>query len=621
MKINKKFFCIQNIDEPELGLLSLPSLVTLEKYLPIFIFPKTSVDINSIKDEDDPLHISQQRAMSFVNNLFNNYKMLGDVENVVFIGLNNAQKSYLSCFNNSNIITIDDETDIEFILNSINPKKQNIQCRTSELIKGVHQAIHTNSHLEIDEYADDLVINKIQSRKLVVLEDSLECSTIIGLNYASYISCDIEIINKPTISTKEIRHLIYQWKKSKNPNIYFDLSARIFPSVESIDFSQYEIATFFTYGAPYPLILDNIIPFTLVNTNFLPDNFVFNSVINQINKYNNAALIYSPKEFKEEETDFLITELSKKNLYVHPLIDNEATVYNTDCTFLEFPFDLLHICSHGGEVGGYKVIDELEDRNGDKFTVEYDEVSSIHIKGDESKDDKIKVESKVIWRKFNGYYWLSKELKEQNYSHESYTDINNKLGDSITKQKKWINSVDDSASIKCYDGNYQAMISHVAGNHTFPFIFNNSCYSWITIAEGFISTGCSGYIGTLWNIKNRTAVDIAKSFYQDLFTKSISTNLYDSMRKTVIHENDKHIFIYWGLPDSCFYESIEKEPKTIVASKLSMNYGRWTKWLKGGVKSKYKRPVQTLVDWNLKLITKYFHKELISIVKRMGDGY
>jgi len=610
MKINKKFFCILNIEAPNIGLLALPYLLEKKKYTPLFIFPKTSTNLDDILSEENPLYNSQQRAMSFVNEIYNKFRMLNGCENIVFIGLNHNQQSYLECFGSENIISIDDEIDIEHNLKPINIKTGILKCRSEEIIKGAILALDKNFSLEIDEESDLLTSTEYKKDKLVIIEDNLECSTLIGINYAIYSSSVIEIISTPSIPVKKIKNLIYRWKKSENQTLYHDLSSEIYPSIQEIDFSIYKIATFFTYGVPYPLILGNEIPFTMVNTSYIPDQFVFNTIIDQINKFHNCAIVFSPKEFDEEETEFLITELGQKDLFVHPIIGQDATVYNTDCTILEFPYDILHICSHGGEVDGYNITETLKDRFGTTHSIEYDEVESIKMKGNESGTDKVELTRKFIYRKFNGYHWKSKELEEQNYSSETYADITNAVGNPKPENKTYLRNVDDSCSIKCVDGNYQAMVPHIAGKHTFPFIFNNTCWSWSNIAEGFLSTSCSGYIGTLWNIRNRTAIDIAKEFYKNGFRKSIANNLFDCMDKTIINESDKNIYIYWGLQESYLFESKLPEPKKYIASRLVENYRKWQDWLSHGLESKHRRSIEKLIDWNLMLIKKDFFLEL-----------
>ncbi len=76
----------------------------------------------------------------------------------------------------------------------------------------------------------------------------------------------------------------------------------------------------------------------------------------------------------------------------------------------EFPYDLFHICSHGGEVNGYSLMEQFHDRYGVSHTIEYDEVVSFAS----SPDSKlIPVHTKQIWRKLDGLVWGSSELKEK----------------------------------------------------------------------------------------------------------------------------------------------------------------------------------------------------------------
>ncbi|MBK9632012.1 MAG: hypothetical protein IPO62_13265 [Saprospiraceae bacterium] len=99
-----------------------------------------------------------------------------------------------------------------------------------------------------------------------------------------------------------------------------------------------------------------------------------------------------------------------------------------------------------------------------------------------------------------------------------------------------------------------------------------------------------------------------RNLYVNLFEKSISNNLFDSILSNTIHRDDENIFICWGLPESFIYRSREPDPKKYIASQIGLNYSKWKNWLDGGIKSKNKRSVQELIDWSVKLITKYFHK-------------
>jgi hypothetical protein len=73
-----------------------------------------------------------------------------------------------------------------------------------------------------------------------------------------------------------------------------------------------------------------------------------------------SSIVFSPLEFEDEETNFVINKLE------------DATSYNIDNHVKEYPYEILHICSHGGEVEGSHLIEQFTDRDGNKHIVEYD---------------------------------------------------------------------------------------------------------------------------------------------------------------------------------------------------------------------------------------------------------
>lgn len=57
-------------------------------------------------------------------------------------------------------------------------------------------------------------------------------------------------------------------------------------------------------------------------------------------------------------------------------------------------------------------------------------------------------------------------------------------------------------------------------------IFNNTYNSWKEIAMPMIWAGCRGYIGTVWSISNKTAMECSCIFYNRVFDMNIIEALY-----------------------------------------------------------------------------------------------
>lgn len=55
-----------------------------------------------------------------------------------------------------------------------------------------------------------------------------------------------------------------------------------------------------------------------------------------------------------------------------------------------------------------------------------------------------------------------------------------------------------------------------------PIIFNNSCRSWLHVAEAFMASGARGYIGTIWSIPIRTAAIAARDIVNRLVNEGLT---------------------------------------------------------------------------------------------------
>jgi len=178
-------------------------------------------------------------------------------------------------------------------------------------------------------------------------------------------------------------------------------------------FKKYEFATFSTIGLPYGLILENVIPFTHILNGPYCGVVIANSITETLRPMEiGSAVLFSIDEFISDETGDIAKALEQSNFVVTGLIGPNATYNNFSNYGAHFPYDLLHICSHGGETDGYFVKHEFKDRNGDSHTFEYFEVVSF---SDEAAIDPgmVKVETKKIFARFDGVPWNEKPVSKR----------------------------------------------------------------------------------------------------------------------------------------------------------------------------------------------------------------
>ncbi|MFV8390744.1 hypothetical protein [Flavobacterium sp. LB1P71] len=613
-EIDNEFFCIANYENPLLSAIVASYISKFGKYLPMFEF--SSVTTKNIKsdsenDEDiDEHQLSRVRAKELNIKIKNTLNRIGGCNILLLIDLSDDQKSYLTFLEEYTIIEIKDFYDAEMYLRYASDKTESLRCKSDDIHLGLYFASENNLLLKIDENAQKIDLNDSKDG-IIVIENINYVSTIIAVNYAISINATIKIVEPIKLGEREIYQLIEKWQDGDGDvNSYNDLSANIYPNVENINFLDYKYATFFTIGVPYSLILGNVIPFTHVHLYLNPDFFIFNNIYFENNEVIKSAIVFSPLEFNDEETDYVISKMTDNNFFVKELIGKDATVYNIDNHVKEYPFDILHICSHGGEINGFSITEKFIDSSGDSHIIEYDEVVSFApFPGNEL----IPVTTKMIWRKFDGFNWKSTELKEAGYPHHIFSDMLNIIHKNEHKNRIPKSRVPNSCSIKCFDFNYQAMFNLLAGNHS-PFIFNNTCWSYSDISHKFIEVGAKAYIGTLWGVNNHVAKKTAESFYDEL----CSSTILHALQNSLVHSKgtkDENIYFMWGLHFTSIKAGISsEESKKNIALKVMESTNIWLDKLKITKKTSIRKNIIELIEWNKYQLGRFFINEIKALI-------
>lgn len=602
-ELDNKFCCIVNHDKYLLGAL-VSSYIYDGKYLPFFEFLKVSTEEDFIDSNFiDEHQISRSRSRIFnirVNNCINRME---NCETIILIGLTEEQVTYLTFPQHINIIEIEDEQDVQNYLLGIAIEKDILKCATENIPETLHYAHKNNMRLEIDDFIQDSISN-IQHEKengLIVIENHLDSSTIIAINYASSINAEVKIINPPKIEQNEVNDYIEKWKLEKNERFILELRDIIISGIGDIDL-DFRFITFFTIGIPYSLIFKNIVPISHVHIYLDPDFFVFNNIYFEHNNQIFSSIVFSPKLFSNEETLNVIKLLQDAHYLVFDLLDKNASSSNIDYAVQTLPYSLLHFCSHGGTVKGDRIKKSFTDKDGNNHIIEYDRVLSVMP---EKGKELIKVMLKYLPRKLDNLIWRSKELKGLNYPHDVFVDMQkaiSSLDDRKLISRKTIDNIPNSCAIICKNFHYQAMFNTFCDSHS-PLIFNNTCWSNSDIKSNFIANGCKAYIGTLWNINNSSARDAAKIFYTEVFGKTFLENYY-IMQSEITEYSDDDVYIFWGLHFSTLQSGISEEhSKRQILNRLKNSVFGWYDNFSSTSNPKTKKTIQDFIRFlNLNIL-------------------
>lgn len=394
-------------------------------------------------------------------------------------------------------------------------------------------------------------------------------SDVIAANYAIAINADFELIEPfDHRESARINRLLVDWGETRSLEAHAELANEIRTRLSSINFTDYQYATFFTRGLPYGFVLENTIPTSHVLSGVRNDHFIFNNIFLERSKaFFGSAIVFSPGVFEDEETQDVIQHFENNNNVVRQLINRWATSGNLDTYASYYPYDILHICSHGGETGGYHCVKEYKDRYGVSHRVEFDEV--VAFRPVYTEKDKVSVTQKEFPRRLDGFEWMSPELAAQLYPMYIFEDLWAALADDgvETVRTPANEAIAGSCCIVCANGIHQGTFERLASDH-FPFVFNNTCLSWREIAASFLDAGCRGYIGTLWSVGSASASEAARLFYECCWSQPI-VKAFHEMSKRIDSLADKNIYLFWGLHFSSIFRPGERSNNRVVAELIT----------------------------------------------------
>ena len=572
-RINHRIACIVDRDAKVLAAVISSYLYQSGSYLPLFLFPTLEVsrsDEAPFMSESYVAYLMGEHSAIMIGN---SLARMGACECVILAGLNEHQKSYIHLPYQIKTLEITSVSDIPQKLSPlVGPGKGKLKCKESDILSGLYIAQKREKRLVIDPNARALPEIVGLQNGVVIVENMAEASPVIAINYASSVDASMMVVDPLAANAgRAVQKWIQDWKEHGDETQLQKLKDAVFQRIGSTSFLQFEYATFFTEGLPYSLMLENVIPCSHVHLSFRPDLFIMNNIMFHNGEPFHAAVVFSPVFFPDEETNWLCGFFNYNKYYLRPLIGKDATLAKLDFHAQYFPYDLMHICSHGGEVDGYEMSGQFTDADGNSHIAEFDEVVGFTPVPD--KPGMVSVHRKVFPRKLDGFDWMSAELERQDIPKHVYREMWKWMLELRGRRKKK-DRIAMSCAIACVDSIHQGQFDALA-SYSSPVIFNNTCWSWYEVAAFFLDCGARGYIGTLWAIDNEAAVLAAKRFYENVLSGSVLTAFHKA-GKAIESTASKDIYLYWGLHFSTLSpgHSIEASQNE-VCKECSLAIARW----------------------------------------------
>jgi hypothetical protein len=433
---------------------------------------------------------------------------------------------------------------------------------------GLFWAKHSSKRLRIDMEESPLSdILDMERDVLVVYEEQNIISDIIAANYAYSIGAWLRPI-KPTSQEliSDIHEEFYSiYSEGNNKSVSESIKVlreRLRNLSGEINFRGVKCATFFTSGLPWGYAF-NEVPSTHIFTNQNIIGVYLVSAIASEKQGIKVCLLIDPGKFEHAEIKMIRELLVKRNVFVRVLEDKTATCHNVDLNIVLYPYDLLIISTHAGDVEGMRVTYKFTDSCGNDREFVIDEGVGFAFK---PKSDKIKVTNFMRFVSLDGVLWSdSKGKKQINAGYALQDFINFRTSDEKrirTIKKEETNRVQNSMALKMSDGNLLIML-HSIGYRTSPIIFNNACCTWHELAARFIFAGARSYIGTMFPVTDVEATEIANSLFKNHLDKPLAMAIWCA-QNDIYGDDKRHPYVMVGLHFSRMSFSKKDVPKYIA---------------------------------------------------------
>ena len=535
---------------------------------------------------------------------------------IVFLGLTEIEKGYLTArLPNENVIDLESPAQVPEVLGIVPNFTGEVVSRPDEVIRGLLKARFERKRLVFDELADSLPTSRLAGNcGLFAIENDGDLHDIAAVNLA--FSCGLDVTLLPPISKASIRSLpreLHDWSEDPSHHAFQGWKRRVRTALRDVDLRSYDFATFFTTGLPYGLFLGNPVPCSHV-LKHLDAGVMISNAIEQEHAPDSfgSVLLFSPQLFESEETAEIGIMVERSGFRTKLLLGAEATVLNLDGFGSNYPYDILHICSHGGESDGYFTIQSYRDREGANHTIEYYEVVGFAPTG----PDRVRVHTKMIFHKLDGHRWMSPPLAS--FPEYVFEDMLKaiKLGeDKDVTRIPYRSPIALSCHIQCNTSIHQGDFDRLSGFGN-PVVFNNTCASSHQLAINLLNAGARCYIGSLWRVGTETARQVSIAFYRSVLQQRNLLTGFHQMLGAIEISKYRNVYVFWGF----HFGTLAKPPKLEDVAVLRALVFTWQVSLNKALKTEDLEAKRNLLP-----ILRFLAEQILTELNRHGlktlDGF
>lgn len=403
---------------------------------------------------------------------------------------------------------------------------------------GLLEALRTKRAITFEDRAS---VNETyvspKSSHLVVCEKGNDLAQVIAANYAYALNGGLFLISETQRERAdeilEQFYSVYDDRDRSATSALRELCSELRAIAGDVPIPVNGSLTFISEGLPFGFAFPEV-PSTHLFSLDLGISIIHGFAAEQPNARGvQVAALVNPETTPAPEIDAAAKILSEQRLFARVYEGRVANVTWVSEMVELFPYDLLIIATHCGDVSGYRRTYQFTDSEG----IDRNLVVDIAIgMGHSSEKDLVNVTQFTRFVSLDDVLWNDSVEKSKLYVGNAIRDFIERTrpnSDNELKpvKKDYVDRVVGSAVLRMYDGNFIALPKSV-GNEGTPIIINNACVSWRRLATNFIFGGARGYVGTLFPISTTEAESVLLRALGKHYGKFLPHALWSAQRET-----------------------------------------------------------------------------------------
>ena len=478
---------------------------------------------------------------------------------------------------------------------------------------GLLSALRQKKEIVFEQKASAYIVANPELEHIVVCEQGNELVQVIAANYAFSIGAGMCLI--PEVSEEKAETLCEAFYCSSDcadttqTERLEKLKDTLCELSLDIPLEGKRMLTFVTGKMPWGFAYPEIPTTHIFN---YPDMgiAILNAMVSEQPNTQGLSLgvMIDPEQVQASEVDIVKKNLSQRGMILKTLRGSEADVYNVTRNIGLLPYDFLLISTHCGDANGWEWTYEYEDSEGIKR--ELVTHTTIGVGNIPHEDEMFEVMQYSKFVSLDGVDWNDPEAKETLYVGTAildYIERSKDMDDFKPVKKESIDRVRGSSALKMWDNNYIPVSEHIAGE-SLPIILNNACCSWHRLAGTFTFGQARAYIGTLFEVMDFQACEIAIKLTQKYFCKSLAVALWRA-QNDVYDDNIKRPYIMVGPHFQRLRVTKENKAKRVFQN-MTRSYMNMVRSLNDNNKNEY---VTKKTRENLD----FLKQEIASVIKLM----